>query len=117
MRLLDTYDTVRNVITEYHQSRHVTGFESPSDTGPSPMEIGGVRQRKDTGPSPMDIGGLWQRKDTGPSPMEIGGVLQRKDTGHSPMVGGVWQRKGIRDESRKRNEGFYWAGQGKAKYP
>ena len=46
MRLLDTYDTVRNVITKYHQSRHVTGFESPSDTGPSPMEIGGVWQRK-----------------------------------------------------------------------
>ena len=46
VRLLDTYDTVRNVITEYQQSRHVTGFESLSDTGPSPMEIGGVWQRK-----------------------------------------------------------------------
>ena len=67
VRLLDTYDTVRNVIAEYQQSRHVTGFESPSDTGPSPMEIGGV-----------------------------------------------WQRKGIRDEKR---EGFYWKGKGKAKYP
>ena len=64
--LLDTYDTVRNVIAEYQQSRHVTGFESPSDTGPSPMEIGGV-----------------------------------------------WQRKGIRDEKR---EGFYWKGKGR-EYP
>ena len=42
VRLLDTYDAVRNVINAYHQSRHVNGFESPSDTGPSPMEIGGV---------------------------------------------------------------------------
>ena len=89
MRLLDTYDTVRNVITEYHQSRHVTGFESP-----------------------------WQRKDTGPSPMEIGGVWQRKDTGPSPMEGGVWQRKGTRNgKSRERNEGFHWKGKGRGKFP
>ena len=46
VRSLDTYDAVRNVITAFYQSRHVTGFRSPSDTGPSPMEIGGVWQRK-----------------------------------------------------------------------
>ena len=40
VRSLDTYETVRNVITAYYQSRHVTGFRSLSDTGPSPMEIG-----------------------------------------------------------------------------
>ena len=46
VRSLDTYKTVRNVITAYYQSRHVTGFRSLSDTGPSPMEIGGAWQRK-----------------------------------------------------------------------
>ena len=46
VRPLDTYETVRNVITAYYQSRHVTGFRSLSDTGPAPMEVGGVWQRK-----------------------------------------------------------------------
>ena len=46
LRLLDTYDIARNVVTEYHQSRHVTGFESLSDTGHAPMEIGSMRQGK-----------------------------------------------------------------------
>ena len=49
VRLLDTYETVRNVITAYYQSRHVTGFRSLSDTGPAPMEVGGVWQRKEKG--------------------------------------------------------------------
>ena len=43
---LDTYDTVRNVITAYYPSRHVTGFRSLSDTGPAPMDIGAMWQRK-----------------------------------------------------------------------
>ena len=30
---MDTYETVRNVITAYYQSRHVTGFRSLSDNG------------------------------------------------------------------------------------
>ena len=34
VRSLDTYETVRNVITAYYQSRHVTGLRSLSDTGP-----------------------------------------------------------------------------------
>ena len=33
VRLLDTYDTVRNAINAYHQSRQGTGFESHSDNG------------------------------------------------------------------------------------
>ena len=33
VRLLDTYDIVRNVVNAYHQSRQVTGFESHSDNG------------------------------------------------------------------------------------
>ena len=37
VRSLDTYETVRNVITAYYQSRHVTGFRSLSDNGPAPM--------------------------------------------------------------------------------
>ena len=49
VRLLDTYETVRNVITAYYQSRHVTGFRSLSDTGPAPIEVGGVWQRKEKG--------------------------------------------------------------------
>ena len=46
VRSLGTYDTVRNVITAYHRSRHVTGFRSLSDTGPAPMDIGAMWQRK-----------------------------------------------------------------------
>ena len=46
VRSLDTYDIVRNVITAYYQSRHVTGFRSLSDTGPAPMDIGAMWQRK-----------------------------------------------------------------------
>ena len=46
VRLLDTYDTVRNLITEYHQSRHVTGFESLSDTGHAPTDMGSMWQGK-----------------------------------------------------------------------
>ena len=49
VRLLDTYETVRNVITAYYQSRHVTGFRSLSDTGPALIEVGGVWQRKEKG--------------------------------------------------------------------
>ena len=49
VRLLDTYETVRNVITAYYQSRHVTGFRSLSDTGPAPIEVGGVWRRKEKG--------------------------------------------------------------------
>ncbi len=48
VRFLDTYDIARNVITEYHQSRHVTVFRSLSDTGPAPMDIGDVWQGKET---------------------------------------------------------------------
>ena len=49
VRLLDTYETVRNVITAHYQSRHVTGFRSLSDTGPAPIEVGGVWRRKEKG--------------------------------------------------------------------
>ena len=40
VRTLDTYDTVRNVILDYYQSRHVV----KSDT-----------------PTPMDIGAMWKK--------------------------------------------------------
>ena len=40
VRSLDTYETVRTVITAYYQSRHVTGFRSLSDIGPAPMDVG-----------------------------------------------------------------------------
>ena len=46
VRSLDTYDTARNVITEYHQSRHVTGFESLSDTDHAPTGMGSMWQGK-----------------------------------------------------------------------
>ena len=46
VRLLDTYDTARNVITEYHQSRHVTGSESLSDTGHAPTDMGSMWKGK-----------------------------------------------------------------------
>ena len=49
VRSLDTYETVRNVITAYYQSRHVTGFRSLSDTGPAPMDVGAMWQRKGKG--------------------------------------------------------------------
>ena len=46
VRSLDTYDTVRNVITAYYQSRHVTGFRSLSDTGPAPMDMWRVAKKR-----------------------------------------------------------------------
>ena len=42
VRSLDAYETVRNVITAYYQSRHVTGFRSLSDNGPAPMDVGAI---------------------------------------------------------------------------
>ena len=42
VRSLDTYDTARNVITEYH----VTGFESLSDTDHAPTGMGSMWQGK-----------------------------------------------------------------------
>ena len=54
VRSLDTYETVRNVITAYYQSRHVTGFRSLSDTGPAPMDVGecgkGKEREEESGP-------------------------------------------------------------------
>ena len=41
VRTLDTYDTVRRVIMEYYQSRHVTNV-SKTANGPAPMEIGAM---------------------------------------------------------------------------
>ena len=69
MRSLDTYGTVRNVITAYYQSRHVTGFRSLSDTGPSPMEIGGVWQRKGM-KGGRSKGPHWKGKGKGKYPFE-----------------------------------------------
>ena len=46
VRSLDTYDTARNAITAYYQSRHVTGFRSLSDTSLAPMDIGATSQTK-----------------------------------------------------------------------
>ena len=46
MRSLETYETVRNVITAYYQSRHVTGFRSLSDTGPAP-KCGKEKEREE----------------------------------------------------------------------
>ena len=68
VRSLDTYETVRNVITAYYRSRHVTGFRSLSDTGPSPMEIGGVWQRK--GMKGGRSKGPWKGKGKGKYPFE-----------------------------------------------
>ena len=49
VRSLDMYETVRNVITAYYQSRHATGFRSLSDNGPAPMDVGAMWQRKGKG--------------------------------------------------------------------
>ena len=45
VRTMDTYDTVRDVITAYYQSRHIRNFRTV-DTG---------------GPAPMDVGALWRK--------------------------------------------------------
>ena len=41
VRTLDMYDTVRRVIMEYYQSRHVTNV-SKTANGPAPTEIGAM---------------------------------------------------------------------------
>ena len=46
---MDSYDIVRDVITAYCQSRHITNFRTV-DTG---------------GPAPMDVGALWRKGGRG----------------------------------------------------
>ena len=67
VRLLDTYDTARNAITEYHQSKHVAGFESLSDTVPAPMDIGSMWQGKEIKDEKSE-GSHWKGKGGGKSP-------------------------------------------------
>ena len=92
VRLLDTYETVRNVITAYYQSRHVTGFRSLSDTGPAPMEVGGVWRRKEKGKGkgrgktpfdPLKGKGKSQGGNTGPTGSQGG------NTGPTGSKGGI----------------------------
>ena len=94
VRSLDTYETVRNVITAYYQSRHVTGFRSLSDTGPAPMEIGGVWQRKGMksgrGKSPH-----WKGKGRGKAPFgPLKGKGESKGKRWFPLSNGNWKGKG-----------------------
>ena len=64
VRLLDTYDATKNVITEYHQSRHVTGSESLSDISPAPMDIGSMWQGKEMRDERSE-GSHWKGKGRG----------------------------------------------------
>ena len=49
VRTMDSYDTVKDVITAYYQSRHITNLRTV-DTG---------------GPAPMDVGALWRKGGRG----------------------------------------------------
>ena len=42
VRTMDTYSTVRDVITAYYQSRHIANYKSTDPTGPAPMDIGAM---------------------------------------------------------------------------
>ena len=84
VRSLDTYETVRNVITAYYQSRHVTGFRSLSDTGPTPMDIGAMWQRKGKGRgkwSPLGKGLKGKGKGKGKGRLPSFGQLKGKSKG------------------------------------
>ena len=84
VRSLDTYETVRNVITAYYQSRHVTGFRSLSDTGPTPMDIGAMWQRKGKGRgkwSPLGKGLKGKSKGKGKGRLPSFGQLKGKSKG------------------------------------
>ena len=110
VRSLDTYETVRNVITAYYQSRHVTGFRSLSDTGPSPMEIGGVWQRKGMkggrGRSPH-----WKGKGRGKAP--FGPLKGAKGKETRPRCRNCGQHGHVEKDCRnvaavtEENEGLY----------
>ena len=92
LRLLDTYDTARNVITEYHRSRHVTGFESLSDTGHTPIEIGSMWQGKGMKGGRGNLP-HWKGKGRGKAPF---GPLKRK----GKRKGGIGAHTGKRKDSR-----------------
>ena len=63
VRTMDSYDTVRDVIAAYYQSRHITNFRTV-DTG---------------GPAPMDVGALWRKGGLGKmGPQWKGGKGQGK---------------------------------------
>ena len=40
VRAMDSYDTVRDVITSYYKSRHITNFRTVDTGGPAPMDVG-----------------------------------------------------------------------------
>ena len=84
VRSLDTYETVRNVITAYYQSRHVTGFRILSDTGPAPMDVGAMWQRKGKGRgkwSPLGKGVKGKGKGKGKGRLPSFGQLKGKSKG------------------------------------
>ena len=84
VRSLDTYETVRNVITAYYQSRHVTGFRSLSDTGPAPMDVGAMWQRKGKGRgkwSPLGKGLKGKGRGKGKGKLPTFGQLKGKSKG------------------------------------
>ena len=102
--LLDTYDTVRNLITEYHQSRHVTGFESLSDTGHAPT----------------DTGSMWQGKGRAKYPF---GPLTRNGKSRERNEGFHWKGKGrgkfpfgpLKGKGKSKGKRWFPPGKGKGK--
>ena len=104
VRLLDTYDTVRNLITEYHQSRHVTGFESLSDTGHAPT----------------DMGSMWQGKGRAKYPF---GPLTRNGKSRERNEGFHWKGKGrgkfpfgpLKGKGKSKGKRWFPPGKGKGK--
>ena len=115
VRLLDTYDATKNVITEYHPSRHVTGFESLSDISPAPMDIGSMWQGKEMRDERSE-GSDWKGKGRGKSPL---GPLTGKGKSKGKSKGKRWfplgkgkgkskGGKGARIEKRKNSRPRCW---------
>ena len=75
VRTMDAYDTVREVITAYYQSRHVANFRSTDTGGPAPMDVGALWRKGGRG----KMGPHWKGKGRGK--MSPFGTLKGKGRG------------------------------------
>ena len=70
VRTMDTYSTVRDVITAYYQPRHIANFRSTDPGGPAPMDIGAMWRKGGRG----KLGPHWKgSKGRGKTPCGLKG--------------------------------------------
>ena len=70
VRAMDSYDTVRDVITSYYKSRHIMNFRTVDTGGPAPMDVGALWRKGGRGKmGPHWKGGEGKEEENGP-PLE-----------------------------------------------